>query len=169
MFIFVASLNAFGAPSPGAYKKLSEMFNGASVPTSIAAAHASIMKVNACAFSSAAKPEEIDKAGVPRVLTFTKPGFGPDFPSEQIKMIAYDTTSGRNVSDLYASYINNYSEKISSRGLEITTKRLYIDHFCDSDGDCDDYTDAIDITLILRITNKYVLLAFSDSIAYCWQ
>ena len=173
MFILLATTSALaGEPSQGAFEKLKKMFDTAPAPTSITALIAELPKIKGCAGSEQASPNEIDNWAKPIKVTYTKPGFGPDFPSEVITGIALN--SSKDVfAEVGSSFFVNYKESLSSLGLELNTIEYYTGESCYKDEDgfrtCDPVTRSAAATVKIRTTAKNILIQGPSAYAYCWK
>lgn len=173
VFVFLATSSAFaGEPSPGAFDKLKKMFETAPAPASIAALVAELPKIKGCAGSEQGSPNVIDHWAKPIKVTYTKPGFGPDFPSEIITGIALNSTTD-NITEVYSSFFVNYREALTNQGLELNTVEYYTGESCYKDEDdfrvCDPVTKSATALVKIRATAKNILIQGPSAYAYCWK
>lgn len=173
MFVFLATTSALASePSQGAYDKLKKMFDTAPAPASVAALIAEFPKIKGCAGSEQSSPNAIDHWSKPIKVSYTKPGFGPDFPAETITGIAFNS-SPDTVSEVSANFFINYKQVLTSQGLELNTIEYYTGEYCYKDEDdfltCDPTTKTAAATVKIRATAKNILIQGNNAYAYCWK
>ncbi len=171
--ITFAALHVFAESSPGAFNKLKQMFDAGNAPTSINAAHAELSRIKSCAGSSQSSPNEISTKANPIKVTYTKPAFGPNFPSEVLTGIAYNSTLTQ-YSNTYSDFFSSYTEKLTSDSLELNTVEYYPGRDCykDDDGNrqCDDTDKTTSFfTSKIRMNGNYLVYSHRDLYAYCWK
>ncbi|MFZ3231037.1 MAG: hypothetical protein WA160_12595 [Pseudobdellovibrio sp.] len=157
--------------SPGAYDKLKAMFDSSDMPISLAAVYTKISNISACASSSQQFPDEISYSEIPIKVTFAKPSFGPNFPSETLIGIAFKSNSQQIAGS--PNFFLNYSEKISNQTLELNTLFFSTGEDCDSDSEgfnsCLSIFKSENTTPRIRLTSKYLVYSNKDYYAYCWE
>lgn len=172
MFVFLASLNTFADASPGAFDKLRTMFDKASAPASIDAVYAEISKIKGCAASYEQFPNEIHTSEMPIKVTHATTDFGPDFPSEVLVGIAFNSRDKIDAK-VSTNFFESYSESLQSDGLKLNTREFYRGRECDDDSDgnrvCGFIDKTRDITPKIRLTSKYLVYENGTEYAYCWK
>lgn len=173
VFVLLAAKSAMAAePSPGAFDKLKKMFETAQAPASVAALLAEFPKIQGCAGSTEGLPNSIDNWAKPIKVSYTKPGFGPDFPAATITGVAFNSTTD-SISTVQSSFFTNYKEALTAQGFAVSTTEYYEDYDCYTDTDdsytCDTVTKSTNVNVKIRMTAKNILLQGTTSYAYCWK
>ena len=98
--------------------------------------------------------------------------FGPAFPPETMKGIAFKATSNDFSSDS-DEFFNGYSENLTSNSLELKSHEFYTERECEDDinGEtrCHTYTRTNPVILKIRLTPKYLVYERETEYVYCWK
>ncbi len=172
MFVFFLAQSALAIEAwPGAFDKLQKMFEESKAPSSIDALLVELSKIKGCAGSYQNSPNLIDKWARPVKVSYTSPGFGPDFPSTVITGIALDSTSN-GYNGISASFFANYKAVLSSQALELKTLEYYNGQTtCETeDGVYSCHVDVVtsDVNINIRQNEKHILIKGDNAYAYCW-
>ncbi|MBY0554929.1 hypothetical protein K2P97_10405 [bacterium] len=172
--ILSASLNVFAEASPGAFDKLKQMFDSGNSPTSMDAVYAELSKIKSCAGSTQSSPNDISTVAKPIKVTYTKPAFGPNFPSEVLTGIAFNSTP-TYYGVVSSDFFSTYTENLTSYSLELNTVAYYVDRqVCDKDDDGFIVCDNVDKTSSfiesqIRINGNFLVYSRGNQYAYCWK
>ena len=182
MFVFLASLQAFAdVDQPGAFDKISSMYQAAAAPKSAAELYSLLHKLKECAGSFEHSKNTIGKTPTPVKITYTKPAFGPDFPAEVTTGVVLNNSKDKSttVSDIF---FRDYSAELTANGLEVATQTWEDELNCEIVSTCITLRAASSTNATFRITDKYVLFLstvtkYDDdfdsytlrSVNYCWQ
>ncbi len=153
------------------YDKLKNLFNAASAPKSIASAEAAVSAMTNCAESNSFAPGELNINNKLKVLSYSTPDRGPEFPSITTNYIVglagtVDSPSAVNVSSTYRPILTAHELQLETKIYSSKTK-------CSSDPDIDDCWDVIsttDVKLNIKMSPKYVLYQLDNyAYGYCWK
>lgn len=144
--------------SPGAYKRITMAYDNARVPKTLQEVYTTFNKVSQCKLSTVSHQNKIFDGGRPAVVS-----------RGGVNYIIY-YYQGAEI-DISQPLIEDYKQKLTPLGLEVTTSYFMIKCLDDvhDDSGCNDWTtDSTRFSMSIRITDTQVLIDRGGYVEYCW-